>query len=133
MFTKSRGGAMWTRVLNIRIVVFLVALAISISGCRQNMLTKQQIIDVANEEAASKGLQLSEYDVYYDVGNVKSQQIIADIKNDGSVFSERFKALEGRDYQAVIYKLKGRYVAGGRLTVFVDRRTGEVITWFGEK
>jgi hypothetical protein len=97
------------------------------------MLTKQQIIDIANRKVASEGLQLGEYEVYYDADNVKSRQIMADIKENSPTFTERFKALEGRDYQAVIYELKGLYVKGGRLTVFVDRKTGEIITWFGEE
>jgi hypothetical protein len=109
-------------------------------GCEQEMhmdgvLTKKQIIKIANEELVT-GLfefDLRDYEVYYDVGNKKWADKAAHYKKDPLDFEKRFKVLENHDFQVVRYKMKGKDVLGGVIWVFVDRKTGEVLTWFGER
>lgn len=100
------------------------------------VLTKKQIIKIANEELVS-GLfefDLRDYEVYYDVDNKKWADEAAHYKKeDPPNFEKRFKVLENRDYQVVRYKMKGKYVLVDVIWVFVDRKTGEFLTWFGER
>lgn len=119
----------WVLAITVSTATFII----SISGCGQKMLTRQQIIDIANDVVISRRLQLDEKNVYYDEGNVESTERIVSIRERNPDFAERFKVLEGRDYQTVLYTPKNERIIGGVFRVFVDRKTGEVITFYGEE
>jgi len=113
---------------------FLIgSLIVLVQGCEKKMLTKEQIINVANREFLRQGFELKEYEVNYDIDNVKSSSRIASIRETSADFAERFNVLVGCDYQAVEYKRRGKNIVGGVFWVFVNRKTGEVLTVFGEK
>jgi hypothetical protein len=54
------------------------------------------------------------------------------LKRDYPDDARRLEILEGRDYQAVLYTPKSPTAMGGILWVFIDKKTGEVITLFAE-
>jgi hypothetical protein len=97
------------------------------------MLTREKIIDIANREVISRGLQLDDKEIYYDIDNVKWKDMLSYLRENSPDFAKRYEVLEGRYYQAIVYSPKDKHVIGGVLWVFVDRKTGEVITVFGEK
>lgn len=121
---------------------FFIIFILLISGCKKqvgnvseddaNMLTKQEIIDIANKKAISEGLPLDSSKVHYDVDNKKWKQMLVLLKRDYPDDARRLEILEGRDYQVVLYTPKSPTAMGGILWVFIDKKTGEVITLFAE-
>ncbi len=100
------------------------------------MLTEKQIkiIDIANKKAPVLGVEIENKDVYYDVDNKKWTAELARLRRESpDYYAERFKVLEGRDYQTVIYSPKEELTLGGVFWVFVDRETEEVITFLAEQ
>lgn len=97
------------------------------------MLTQDEIVDIANKEFKTQDPEHYESEIYYDVDHVKWKETLNAMKKDSPDFAERFKVLDGRDYQVVVYTPKSYQIVGGGYWVFVDSKTGEVITWFGEK
>lgn len=106
-----------------------------ISGCEQSTLTKQQIIDIATKKAKAEEVSLDIREIYYDLGNKAWARKLAEIKKNSPDYAKSrnyFKILDAYDYQAVLFALKP-LILGGDLWVFVDKKTGEVITIHGEE
>ncbi len=118
-------------------IIFVMFFIISISGCQQNVLTKQQIINIATKEAKAENITLDIREVYYDLGNNAWARKLVEIKKNSPDYAKSrnyFKILDTYDYQAVLFALKPDIlVLGGDFWVFVDRKTGKVITIHGEK
>ena len=116
-----------------KLIMLAAAFLIWMPGCEQPSLSKQEIIDVANKAATTRGLDLDEYTLYYDEGNVQSKGKLANVKGSGPGFSKMFKAIKSPDSQAVFYKRKGTRGPKGTQTFFIGRKTGKVIAVFKEK
>ncbi len=116
-----------------KLIIFATVFSILTTGCEQPSLSKQQIIDIANKTATAKGLNLDEYKLYYDEGNMQSGGKLANVKGGGSGFSKMLKAVKGKDSQAVIYKRKDTRGPKGSHTFYINRKTGKVIAHFKEK
>ncbi|MHC4545461.1 MAG: hypothetical protein ACYTDW_13565 [Planctomycetota bacterium] len=121
---------------------FFIIFLLLISGCKKqvgnasgdnaNMLTKQEIIEIANKKALSEEFPLDTSKVHYDVDNKEWEKMLVLLKRDYPDDARRLEILEGRDYQAVLYTPKSPTAMGGILWVFIDKKTGEVITLFAE-
>jgi hypothetical protein len=83
---------------------------------QEGVLSKEQIIKIANREARRLGRDLSQTDVRYDVGNVVWKRVAPG----------PWPKLEGHDYQAVSYWRRPPATEGG-LWILVDRKTGEIL------
>ena len=118
---------------DVKLIIFAAAFLVRMTGCEQPSLTKQQIIDVANKTAVAQGLNLDEYKLYYDEGNLQSGGKLANIKGSGSGFSKMLKTVKSKDSQAVLYKRKDTRGPKGSHTFYINRKTGKVIAYFKEK
>lgn len=118
---------------NMILIILAAAFLICSTGCEQPSLTKQEIIDIANKTATAQGLNLDEYTLYYDEGNVQTKGKLANVKGSDPGFSKMFKTIKGRDSQAVLYKRKGTRGPKGTHTFFINRKTGKVIAVFKER
>jgi hypothetical protein len=83
---------------------------------KEGVLSKEQIIKIANREAHRLGRDLARTDVAYDDGNVGWKQVAPG----------PWPKLEGHDYQAVVYSHLPPIPEGG-LWILVDRNTGEIL------
>lgn len=124
-------------------IFLILVFAICLLGCKQKPknqpLTEEQIkiIEIATKKAKSDGIDLKYREVYYDVGNEAWTRKLDEIKKNSPDYAIRrnyFKILDAYDYQAVLLALKtDQLVLGGDIWVFVDKKTGEVITIHGEQ
>lgn len=122
-------------------VIFIFV--ILISGCKKDvsnnledsnsMLTKEQIINRANELIISLEFSLDAMkEVYYDVNNKEWKGVLAELNKEDPDFAQQYKIeLKNRIYQAVRYRPDITKTVSGELWVFVDKKTGEVITYCG--
>jgi hypothetical protein len=83
---------------------------------KEIVLSKEQIIKIANREARRLGRNLSRTDIVYDDDNAGWKQVAP------GPWPQR----EGHDYQAVSYWHKEPTTEGG-LWILVDRNTGDVL------
>ena len=91
------------------------------------ILTKKQIIEIANREAISRGMKVNIWTkVLYDVDNKEWKERYAYIKEAEPKGAEPYAVLEKANYQTVRYSSRIPE-PGGILWVFVDRKTGKVI------
>ncbi len=129
------------KVYTARILVLLMFFVILITGCRRKVtdfqekestITKQKIIDIANKKAIAEGILLEKSEVYYDVDNKEWEKTLILLRKDYPDDTRRLKILDGFDYQTVLYKPKSPTAIGGVLWVFIDRKSGHVITLFAE-
>ncbi len=124
-----------------KMVIFIFV--ILISGCKKDvsnnledsnsMLTKEQIINRANELIISLEFSLDAMkEVYYDVNNKEWKGVLAELNKEDPDFAQQYKIeLKNRIYQAVRYRPDITKTVSGELWVFVDKKTGEVITYCG--
>ena len=119
--------------------LFLFAFAALLSSCGKKegkqTLTEEQIkvIEIANNKGPALGIEIESSNVYYDVDNEKWKEKLARLREESPNYAERFKVLEGRDYQTVIYSPKENFTLGGVFWVFIDREAEEVITALAEQ
>ena len=122
-------------------LIFPVMLVLLIAlGCNKkssendnDMLTREQIISRANELVISQGFSLDEMqEVYYDVNNKAWKDVLDELSKEEPDFARQYKIeLKNRSYQAVRYRPDITKIVSGELWVFVDKKTGEVITFCG--
>ncbi len=87
------------------------------AGPERNVLSKEQIISIANAVARRYGRDPDKSIVIYDEENALWR----------STFPAG-PAFDGHDYQAVAYRDRsGEYIFSGHLWVIIDRNTGEVL------
>ena len=128
---------------------FILFLAFCVCGCKEevnnnvsnnNILTKKQIIEIANKEATSRGFKINIWTkVVYDVDNKVWKEYHANIKRQVDIrqqvepnYTDPYEILEKADFQAVHYYSRTPKHGGG-LWVFVDRKTGKIITVYYEE
>ncbi len=121
-----------------KLIILVAAFLIWTQGCEQSTLTKQQIIEIATRQAKAEGVGLDIREVCYDLGNKAWARKLAGIKKNSPDYAKSrnyFKILDDHDYQAVFFALKPDLLSykGGDLWVFVDKKTGQVITIHGEE
>jgi hypothetical protein len=128
----------------------VVVLAIgSVSGCNargtstsgseasqrsvcQMPLDKIAILRAATDYAA-RNIEVSEYNVTYDEANAAWSATVSESSGSGSKNLQVYEtALLSKDYQTVVFTHR-THSLGGRLWVFVDRCSGNIITSCGEK
>lgn len=113
-----------------RSIFLLVMTLFSVISCK-NDLSKEQILEIANRKAVTEGFNLQDLDVKYDEHNkIWSEESKMFRSTSDKSPLEQLSRLETRNYQAIYYKPK-ELMLGGTLWVFVDRETGEVITFLG--
>lgn len=120
---------------------FTLLLMFHASGCKKemnrkgsdkDMLTKKQIIEIANREATTRGIKVSILTkVLYDVNNKEWKQTYARIKKEDPNFAVTLRILEKTEYQAVCYYSRIPQ-PGGILWIFVNRSSGEIVATCGE-
>lgn len=116
---------------NLRSILSVLIAVSLILGCQTDRLSKARILDVANDLAVREGSDPASMIVVYEATNktwLEHQHLMSKLGGSNAQLS----ALKDREYQAVGYFPTGP-VLGGVLWVFVDRSTGEVITFFGEE
>ena len=118
------------------LVLLILPVVLSILACSHeaspgSILSHQQIVEIANQQAVSEGFNPAEMDVLCESGNRTWRRVLRLSRTDPGK-AKHFSVLDGRNYQAVRYSPK-QVMLGGVLWVFVDRHTGEVITWYGEE
>jgi hypothetical protein len=120
-----------------KLIILVAAFLIWTQGCGQSTLTKKQIINIATKEAKAENITLDIREVYYDLGNSTWARKLVEIKKNSPDYAKSrnyFKILDGYNYQAVLFALKPDLnVLGGDFWVFVDKKTGQVITIHGEE
>lgn len=124
-------------VYTIIIEIFVLLLLFKISGCEEDtnsrgsnmsMLTKKKIIEIANKEAVSHGFKINIWTrVFYDVNNKEWKEHYKYIKQEDPNFAAPFAILENVDYQTVQYSSRIPQ-PGGILWIFIDKKTGKIIT-----
>lgn len=123
-------GSWWT-VTGVLTLVMLSGISCTIRSPQNAKLNKDKIIEIANKKLEEKGYKLSEMKTLYEPSNKSWKEQFQYLKDIDSQILGRLEVLEGRDYQAVLYTPKEQML-GGIFWVFVDRKTGEIITWYGE-
>ena len=128
---------------------YSIILLLLLIGCKENVdsnesdkntLTKKQIIEIANEEATSRGFKVNIWTkVIYDVDNKVWKEYHPNIKRQVNIrqqvepdYTDPYEILEKADFQAVHYHSRTPKHGGG-LWVFVDRKTGKIITVYYEE
>lgn len=84
---------------------------------KKSVLSKEQIIEIANRAARQRGRDPERCVIGYDEGNVFWRKVARGPWHE----------LEGHDFQAVGYDYR-EPIASGTLWVLVDRNTGEVLS-----
>ena len=125
----------------ILVCITVLVMFLLLTGCRRKVtdfqekestITKQKIIEIANKKAIAEGILLEKSEVYYDVDNKEWEKTLISLRKDYPNDARRLKILGGFDYQTVLYKPKSPTAMGGVLWVFIDRKSGQVITLFAE-
>ncbi len=106
-------------------------------GCSENqdeledsddMLTEQEIAEVAKQVGVELELPMELITAYYDVNNVEWGNYLADLqKEETKAYKWSKKRLKNRCYQAVHLRPEPGKVLDGSFWVLIDKKTGEVI------
>ncbi len=123
-------------------LITATALIIICTGCRDGdhhrrgiMLTKEQIIKKANEVIVAEGFSLDTMSlIYADPANREWEDMLTQLARtypDPNFAIGYRKLLKDRNYQAIWYIPDPKKIMAGRLCVFVDKYTGEVIGFSG--
>lgn len=115
--------------VNLLLILLFTFFISFITSCSQTELSKEQIIQIANELAKSEGIVLENRNIIYDEGNKIWEE---KFKSIGEERAKRYEFLENKNYQAVCYAIKEGWL-GGDFWVFVDKITGEVLIFYGEE
>lgn len=93
------------------------------------VLTKEQILKIANRAARGLHFPLTRKEVLYDVEEAEWQKNAKIIERLFPGWSKKLEILNGRDYVIVLYRPKEATEIGDVLWLFIDRKTGEVIMY----
>jgi hypothetical protein len=80
-------------------------------------LSWEQILEAANTAARERGWKLEEFRIFFDQDNAMWRSIFSGV---------HFPAVEGHDFQVVIYRWR-QIIEGEDRLVVVDKNTGEVL------
>ena len=121
-------------------IIFLSFCFIKISFAKTE-LSKEEIMNIAVKKASALGFSEEKMTIVYDAGN---KEIKENTKNAGvSVYNRKtgawdkespatpeksYPQLMGRNYQAIYFGPRERQ-KGGDLWIFVDKNSGEIITY----
>ena len=115
----------------------MCALSILVLGCDEKkvaqqrekaILTKQEILEIANEKAKSMDFPIGDSNVSYDEDNTKWKEHLVFLKEYLPNIAGRCdRALAGREYRTALYEPKSKTAMGGVLWIFVDPKSGKVI------
>ena len=99
-------------------------------------ITEKKAIEIANEEAIKLGYDIKSMDIKITKYNTPwNEYIPKDSKSEYII--ERLNKLKNKEYWAVYYyydfKKIGMIYKGGDLCIFVDAKTGEIITTYRGK
>ena len=93
-----------------------------------DMLTKQEIIEVAKQVGADLELPMELITAYYDVNNIEwNNRLVKLQKLDPEDYKWTKKRLKNRLYQAVHLRPEPGKVLDGSFWILIDKNTGEVI------
>jgi hypothetical protein len=120
--------------MKLLLVLILVAMrffCISNSvGAEGMKITNEQAMEIANKEAMRLGYDTKLMDVEIALGNVPWNKFFP--KESASEYvRERQNKLKGKEYWAVWYHPSqgiGDLVKGGDVCIFIDSKTGEILT-----
>ncbi|MBF0526407.1 MAG: hypothetical protein HQK56_15085 [Deltaproteobacteria bacterium] len=104
-------------------------------GMDNNIILKDQAIEIANKEVVRVGYNLSELSaaaLFY-----KTPENICISQSKGDFYKKYHLLLKGKKYWAVNYRPDPKIVKkgrkGGSICVFVDAELGGIITYVGKK
>lgn len=111
----------------------LIFLIVFISGCNESYRSKKDcmVIENAREFLIQKGYNVKQH-IGYIEDNQNWQKVYVELKAKGNTeFLERFKELENRDFEVIVFKPREPNTLGGVYRVFIC--DGNVLTYYGEK
>ena len=115
--------------VNLLLSICVTCLFTLLSACSTSALTRQEIVRIAGEQAKGEGIILANRNTVFDRGNKRWHR---KFKTINTTMAPSYEFLENREYQAILYSLK-RSQLGGDFWVFVDKQSGEVLTFYGEE
>lgn len=120
----------------VRLVGYCVLLGLAFIhlGCDMGVKSKtlseeQKVIETARKFLNSLGIQLKDKLAVYDYDHKEWEMEYRYLRSVDSL--EGLDVLKGREYHAVYYVPKNSLTLGGIYWVFIDKKTNEVIHWFG--
>ncbi|OGX04196.1 MAG: hypothetical protein A3G87_01385 [Omnitrophica bacterium RIFCSPLOWO2_12_FULL_50_11] len=114
-------------------ILCFTSLLLLVTGCH-NSLSQEEIVDAARAVAAKEGFDLHGKSVLYDRDNEEWKETQKILRQVGSSMGGQLSQLVDRDYQVVYFSPENiANTRGGGFWVFIDKKTGEVITFFGEE
>ena len=120
------------------VITYFLCISFSYIGCSKKkdfdakdteILTKEKILKIANKEAKTFDFTLDESEVLYDVDRAEWRENLKFMAESDPNWPREYDLLNGRDYVIVLYRPKKTTVLGGVLWLFIDKKTGEVITY----
>ena len=130
---------------SVGVILLILLFALSFTSCKQRELSKEEIIQIATVKAKGLGFNIEEMDILYDEENralkehllrkgvsIYNRETKEWIPASSTTPEEEYPLLTGRNYQAVYFGPKVM-MKGGDLWIFIDKNTGEVITYIRGK
>jgi hypothetical protein len=123
----------------VKIKIIIIVCIVLVAGCRKrnlessDVLSKEEIIEIANKELVKEGTSLDVLKIEFDSGNkIWQEQLEYDRRENPDRADVCEDLLKNHSYQAVCYTPDMEKVVGmGRIFVFVDPQTGDVIAVCG--
>jgi hypothetical protein len=106
----------------------------NINQCKteEKKVSQEKIVDIAKEHILLSGYPSKTFEgrkVIVDDGNMIWKKNLDGLKQQAPDIAEKYRILlDKRDYQAVGFILENEKCIGGDIWVFVDKKTGEIIT-----
>jgi hypothetical protein len=89
-------------------------------------------LKLATQKALEEGVDVADSDILYDEGNSEWTEYHQTNRSAASRIADVLHAVANSDYQAIRFSPKTPML-GGVLWVFLERNTGDIITWYGEE
>lgn len=135
-FTAKENSFAFTQRIHLvirKMGIFIFICATMFNGCNRkhipnnDMLTNDQIIEIANQALRKVGVSLHVLKVKFDVDNRDWQEQLAYLRKFEPDLAREYEILENYSYQSVHYIPDEESLFMGEFFVFVDKRTGKVI------
>lgn len=120
------------RKVSVILAALVVLFSLTLAAAAEKELSRGQILDVAVKAAEQKGIVLKDVDIVYDEENDRWEERMVYIKEDTTPNRGIFDQGYSKKYQAILLDFE-ETAPTKDVWVFVDRETGEVVTFFEEK
>ncbi len=116
--------------------ICILIIVLLFNGCKDNtgdkeMLTREQIIEIANQVVKDEGMSFDLFIVAFDTDNKRWEETYALLKQEMPDVAREYSMLKKYSYQSVHYIPDPNKKTGtlGQVFVFIDKHTGELITF----